>query len=231
MMNGLNQKILKFDNLSIEDNNSNVLLVSFGGIKQGIGMAVYEFYNSLKNISCDKVFIKDINQSWYHKGINKEVKNIQLTSELLKSIILKKAYERVVFIGNSMGGYGAILFGVILNIDCVIAFSPQTFIGKTKRFFYRDVRWSKEISNVHSNNGNQKMFYNLKSFLKRNDYLTKINIYYSTKDKLDRLHSERLHKIKNVSLYPFGRGDHNLIKVLRDEDQLVNIVNNAINLK
>ena len=222
---------MKFDNLSIEDNNSNVLLVSFGGLRQGIGMPVYEFYNSLRSINCDKVFIKDINQCWYHKGINKEVKNIQMTSELLKSIIFRKAYERVVFIGNSMGGYGAILFGVILNIDCVVAFSPQTFIGKTKRILYRDVRWYHEISNVYSNNGNQKMFYNLKSVLMRNDYLTKINIYYSTKAKLDRLHSERLHKLKNVSLYPIGRGDHNLIKVLRDEDQLVNIVKNAIDLK
>ena len=39
------------------------LLVSFGGINQSLGMPVFEFYNSIKDIDCDKIFLRDFNQS------------------------------------------------------------------------------------------------------------------------------------------------------------------------
>ena len=220
---------MSFDNLSIEDNNSNSLLVTFGGIKQGMGMPVYEFYNSLKTIKCDKVFIKDIYQAWYHKGINEDINNIAKLKELLKSIIEKKVYTKVVFIGNSMGGYGAILFGVLLNIDKVIAFSPQTFIDRMNRFWYKDNRWSNEITNVYLNNSNQKRFYDLNTYLKKKSYSTKIDVYYSKNDKLDCYHSQKLNKQSNIRFYSFDKGNHNLIKVLRDDGELITIIYNAIN--
>src|SRR5690606_13457642 len=219
---------LKFDNLSIEDNNSKKLLITFGGIRQGMGMPVYEFYNSLKDLNSDKVYVKDINQAWYHKGINKEVKNIETLKQVLHEIIKRKSYDNVVFIGNSMGGYAAILFGVLLHVDSVIAFSPQTFINKVNRLWYKDERWTDEISKIYINNNYQKKFYNLKTLIKRNKSLTQIDIFYSTNDKLDRIHSERLKNNKQIDLHPYKIGNHNLIKVLRDEGTLVEIIRNRI---
>lgn len=219
---------MNFNNLEIEENGSEILLVSFGGIRAGMGMPVYEFYNSLKSLNCDKIFVKDIKQSWYHKGINQDVDNIYKVKDILNDFINGKSYKRVVFIGNSMGGYAAILFGLILNVNHVLAFSPQIFIDRLNRFRFNDSRWNKELSNVYINNSNQKKFYNLKSVLKKSQSLTHIDIYYSVNSRLDSIHSTRLEGFKNVSLFPFKIGDHNLIRKIRDDGKLLSIINNAI---
>ncbi|NRR92003.1 hypothetical protein HSX10_10540 [Winogradskyella undariae] len=220
---------MNYENLNIDIGHSKILLVSFGGIKQGMGIPIYEFYNVFKDIGCDKVYIKDVNQAWYHKGVNREIDDIKKLKELLQKIIIKGAYEKVIFIGNSMGGYGAILFGALLNVDSVIAFSPQTFIGKINRFWYRDHRWKKELSKVYLDNFSQKKYYNLKKSLKREIFNPKIEIFYSLNDKLDSLHAERLKNQFNIKLVPYLKGNHNLIKVLRDDGELINIIRKSIN--
>ena len=40
-------------------NKHEVLLVSFGGISQGLGMPVFEFFNSISDIACDKIYFRD----------------------------------------------------------------------------------------------------------------------------------------------------------------------------
>lgn len=219
---------MKFNNIEIKENGSSQLLVSFGGIKAGMGMPVFEFYNSLKYLDCDKVFIKDINQAWYHKGINEEVNSIESVKDLLSVFISNRSYKNIVFIGNSMGGYAAILFGTILNVNHVLAFSPQTFIDRYNRFRFNDSRWKKELSKVYLNNRHQKEFYNLKSFLKKVNSSTQIHVYYSENSRLDSVHSNRIKNIDKVSLFPFKIGDHNLIKKIRDEGKLLSIINNVI---
>lgn len=52
------------------------LLISFGGIRQGMGIPVVEFFNSLKDAKCDKIFVRDFHQMWYHKGVNKDILSI-----------------------------------------------------------------------------------------------------------------------------------------------------------
>src|SRR5690554_1592733 len=88
----------------IESNGSTNLLVSFGGLRMGLGMPVFEFYNSLEHVQCDKIFIKDINQAWYHKGINADLADIHTIAGFLKAEIEKGGYTNVCFMGNSMGG-------------------------------------------------------------------------------------------------------------------------------
>jgi esterase/lipase len=56
----------------------------------------------------------------------------------LEGIIKINKYDNICFIGNSMGGYAAILFGTLLNIDNIISFAPQTFIDKFNLFLYFD---------------------------------------------------------------------------------------------
>lgn len=61
-----NTKIGKLE----EFNGNKNLLVSFGGIAQGLGMPVFEFFNSISDIPCDKIFLRDFHQAWYQKGVD-----------------------------------------------------------------------------------------------------------------------------------------------------------------
>jgi len=51
-----------------------------------------------------------------------------------------RGYERVVFLGNSGGGYAALLFGALLHVDKVVAFVPPTVLtSQLTDERYRDV--------------------------------------------------------------------------------------------
>lgn len=116
-------------------NNNKNLIVCFGGSALLFGgILPFEFLNFLssnyKN-SCDLIFYIDRNGCSYHKGIQNISNNIDETILYLNNIIGNGNYEKVVFMGTSAGGYGAILFGSLCNnVNNVISFIPQTIIKK-----------------------------------------------------------------------------------------------------
>ncbi|QSE96644.1 alpha/beta fold hydrolase [Fulvivirga lutea] len=205
------------------------LLVSFGGIRQGLGIPVFEFFNSLNKLDCDKVFIRDFNQAWYHKGVSEELNSIGAIKDYLQELLHEGNYKRVCFIGNSMGGYAAILFGNLLKVDAVIAFAPQTFIGRLKRFYYWDFRWANEMKALHTSDQAETDYFDLKDILRKGiGTHTQIQIYYSKKHRLDKNHAERLKDSHdNLVLIGMSEGDHEVVKALRDNGQLMQIITEA----
>lgn len=112
-----------------DSNDSDTLIISFGGrAKEFGGILPFEFLNFLnKNFEkYNKHFYIDIHQVWYHKGIVGLSTNIEETVIYFKSQI--KKYKNVIFLGISAGGYAAILFGSLLNVQKVIAIVPQTYL-------------------------------------------------------------------------------------------------------
>lgn len=205
----------------IELNNNKNLLVSFGGINQGLGIPVFEFFNSLKELECDKIFIRDFNQMWYQNGADKNIDSILELRNFLEEKMVEGKYEKVCFMGNSMGGYGAILFGTMLNVHNIISFAPQTFIDTFNRLISFDYRWKKQMNSIHKNPRKVKSFFDLKVYLNKNDnYNSIISIYYSSKHRLDKIHAERLKNIKGVQLFSFKEGGHSVVKTLRDSGKL-----------
>ena len=130
-------------------NGKKNLLVTFGGVQQGIGVPVFEFFNSISEIDCDKIFLRDFKQAWYQKGIDSTTNNPQKIVEYLKKTISENNYEKVTFIGNSMGGYAAILFGSILNVDKVVSFAPQSYLDIWNRLRNKEIRWLKKIIKIY----------------------------------------------------------------------------------
>ena len=201
------------------------LLVSFGGIQQGFGMPVFEFFNSISDIQCDKIYFRDFNQAWYQKGVDSELNHIDKIIEYLEGIINSKKYDKICFLGNSMGGYASILFGSILNVDKVIAFAPQTFINKFNRKLTSDKRWEEQIEKVYVYKDKRKKFFDLKKCLRRKkSFKTQIHIYYSPNHVLDKKHAERLKFKTNIILHPIGEGGHSVVKTIRNQGELKTII-------
>jgi len=105
------------------------LYASFGGIDLYDGKLEFQFQKTLRQLvpKYDKYFLIDKEQCWYHSGISGITSNIPETVEYLREKSSK--YDNVYFIGNSAGGYAAILFGSLLNVTKVLAFQPQTDIS------------------------------------------------------------------------------------------------------
>ena len=98
------------------------LVLAFTGIQHGLGgLPQDEFIGSASDNTRNHVlFISDLKRTWYSS-----LHLVDKVVETVKSFIAKHNIAKTTAIGNSMGGYGAILFAAHLPVQKVIAFAPQ----------------------------------------------------------------------------------------------------------
>ena len=206
-------------------NDSDVMLIAFGGIKGGLDIPVFEFFKSTSIFPVKKMYFRDLKQTWYHSNLPGIGNNVdEIASFIINQIKLQKVH-RVVMIGNSMGGYAALLFGYLVKSDVIHSFSPQTFISQIFRWKYNDSRWKNQIKNVYKSSNRIKKYFNLrKLFQDRTNRKTKFKVHYSVHDHLDYIHANRMNIFPNVEVIGYKSRGHRLIKYLRDIGELNKIL-------
>lgn len=204
---------------------SNHLLISFGGIANRLPIPVFEFMRSLERFEVNRIFIRDFNQCWYTNGIKGITKTPLETIQYLKGLIEKYGKDRCVFIGNSAGGYAALLYGQVLGVSEVHAFSPQTFIDSWHRLMYWDRRWKKEIAQL---NPASSEYFDLKKTFKANEGTTVLHyLYWDVNHRLDNIHATRL-KGSKIHYMKYNSGGHAIIKRLRNTGELDDLLSKAL---
>jgi len=190
-------------------NGNKNLIICFGGMAlQFGGIPPFEFLNYLSsnytNI-CDLIFYIDKDQCWYHKGIKDITNNIEETIIYLNNVIKQYNYEKIIFMGTSAGGYGAILFGSLCNnVNNVISFIPQTML----------------------NNPIDLNYSNLKNIINKN---TKYIIYGDTsiQNKNDSHHIRHCENIDCFSNVKIIKNNGLNIKQLRDNGSIKKIIDDC----
>lgn len=191
-------------------NGNKNLLLCFGGLAlQFGGILPFEFLNYLSSIyknNCDLIFFIDNHQCWYHKGIKDITNNIDETILYLNNIIKDGNYQKVIFMGTSAGGYGAILFGSMCNnVNHVISFIPQTIIKNPINLNYS----------------------NLKNIINKNTkYILYGNKGIKDKNNLHHiLHCENIECFTNVKII---KNNNCNLKELRDNGFIKNTIDDII---
>ena len=204
------------------------LLIAFGGIAGKMGVTPFEFFNMSRGFNVNRIYVRDLAQVWYHVGLPGIADDIDGVVSFLREKISQSHVNKVILVGNSMGGYAAILFGILLDADIVHAFSPQTFIDRRNRFRYFDRRWRKQMKNTYRLA--DKKYFDLRSLFHGSQVKLKckFNIFYSNAHRLDRIHAGRLRSQPNVNLHAFEDGGHRLVKHLRDTGKLNKIINESL---
>ncbi|MBC7802520.1 MAG: hypothetical protein H7Y16_01485 [Candidatus Parcubacteria bacterium] len=198
---------------------SDSLFVIFGGIAGAVGMPPFEFYRTSRILDDSKIFLRDPRQAWYQRGIASVGDDVYAIRDLLRDRIAAAAPSKVRFIGNSMGGYAAILLCAMLKVGRAIAFSPQTFVSPERRLESGDERWHAPIAEMHRHR-TQSHIYELRSWLRRHDPDIQADVYVSRNHALDWLHARELEGFANIRLHEFGLGEHNLVRHFRDAGTL-----------
>ena len=201
---------------------SKKLYFIFGGVASGIGMPPFEFAKASNILQESKVFVRDLSQCWYLTGIPGISTSLDGTVKYFKEIIETHRPSEVVMVGNSMGGWAAILFASFIDNASAVAFSPQTFISPSARLANRDFRWQKKVLNTYRQNFGKKVYYNLITLDLGN--VKSIDIHVATTDRLDLLHARHLSENSKVNLTEYDFGGHNLVKDLRDQGRLSEIL-------
>lgn len=208
---------------------SETLLVAFGGRAAGLGMPPFEFFKLLQGVPTRRMFVRDLKQAWYQLGLPGIANDPPGIAAFLAPHVRAPGVKRTVFIGNSMGGLAAILFGAWLEVDTVLAFSPQTFVDPARRLWHRDFRWMRNLLPLHVRHGVRGPYYDVKQFLQTMPgQRTRIQLHFDDTHRLDRLHCQRLQNFPQVALHAWPAGGHQLIKQLRDSGALSELLSAAV---
>lgn len=195
------------------------LLIAFGGLAGELGIPRFEFLKITIDLPASKVFVRDPYQAWYQLGISLKINNINALAKHLQELTALSKAKKVITIGNSAGGYAALLFGCLLKADTILAFCPQTFIGEEW-----DNRYSKQVLKSIRD----KSFFDLLPLIYSNTYSSNIDIYACHNHPLDFAHAKRLSGLPNVNLHFFDKGGHGLAKELKATGELFEIIFQAL---
>ena len=104
---------------------ANDFLIAFSGANTPAGK--FNYTRSLSNLSINKIFLNCRAEDYYHFGIPGVGQDIEETISTLRDIVQKNSPEipKVYTMGCSMGGYGALIYGALLNASRVLAFGAS----------------------------------------------------------------------------------------------------------
>lgn len=194
----------------------------FGGMGNAGVPAPFSFVNMTKNmLDVERIYLRDLDRAWYHAGLRGITENISETALFLQSKIEEIKPKKIVTVGNSMGGYAAILFGVLLKADVVHAFVPNTLIDGTAPISYKEL-----LQKLHENYDNT--FYDLKKVMEPSGYQGEVNIFYDCTFPKDTKHANNLANFENVRFHTYEEGKHQVIKILKETGQLKKIILNSL---
>lgn len=209
--------------------SSRTLLVTFGGMQGQIDMPPFEFFRATGSIPVKRLFVRDLHQAWYHRGIPGHGSTIPEMAESLGRLIAKHEVDRLVTAGNSSGGYGALVFGALLGADTALCFAPQTVLDPGVLAGMRDRRWEKRLTALAKDGGLDPRWTDLRRALppaRRTS--TRYEVFFDEEYHLDRLHAEHIGDLEGVSLCPYQEGKHSIVKLMRDSGDLDRVLRDAL---
>jgi predicted 2-oxoglutarate/Fe(II)-dependent dioxygenase YbiX/predicted esterase YcpF (UPF0227 family) len=221
------------DDYYMEDNDSDTLLITFAGMGWKQSIPTFIFYNFLKSYTnIDKLFLRDINCRYYISGIKNSTTCFKETLDMYRELIGRKKYKRIVSLGCSAGGYAAILYGQLLGLDKVIAFSPQTVLTKCKEDLIGDTynapNTAKWLRSLHLDDAEYQKALDLNNY---RPFKCPIDIHYSVDGNkgADKKHAIYLESL-NCNVIEHPGNDHMIALTLRDKGKLTEIIDNAIGI-
>jgi hypothetical protein len=202
------------------DHDSPTLVIAFAGLRGFLGgFPAFEFRKILSSVNVKSAYLRDHYAAWYHRGVVDVGPDIDAVADRLRE--LSEDAERIVMIGNSAGGYAALLFGALLDCE-TYSFSPQTFIDPQMLREAEDHRWDEELRALLESGRFDRRYADLASVLAASK--GSFDIYYGGLDKIDHRHVNNVAGIDQVTPHPIENCYHRVVKHLRDTGWLLSFL-------
>lgn len=153
------------------------LIVSFGFVSWD-SPPRFDFFGRTKKLEAltqqplNRILLRDPLNAWYQRGVPGLGDSVDEVAKQLRSLIAKANPSKVITLGQSMGGYAAILFGQLLGVDQILAFGPLSFLDSERADKLGDRRWLSVMQSLEANP--PTIFYN--------DLVTVCQLYQGTAD-------------------------------------------------
>jgi pimeloyl-ACP methyl ester carboxylesterase len=203
-----------------------ILVIAFGFVSWET-RPHFDFYGRLKKLEqtsgrhINKVLVRDSGNAWYHRTIAGLGEHPDETAASLRALIAAIAPSKVITIGQSMGAYAAVMYGLLLGVDSVIAFGPLSFLEVPLALQYHERRWLAVMRDL-ARNPPASGYYDLARLPRGR---TALHIVFGTSPdqagatesvNLDAMHAHRLAALGNCTLYPYPFSGHPVVQHLID---------------
>ena len=173
----------------------------FTGFNDAVSIPLATFDRYLATIPVAAIYLKDFNRLRYLGGVRSLAVDIAGTLRSLSDMVSRLQVDRLVTMGNCVGGFAAIRYGVELGADRIIAFDALTHIGRDSEIGvergYNFLR-KRLAANVPAE------LTDLRLFLEQRQYRNQIDLFYLADSSEYRENAERLSKFQNVQLHPIS---------------------------
>jgi hypothetical protein len=164
--------------------------------------------------SIKKIYVYDPSNVWWHgyyPGL--PTYGCIALAKCLKKHLKKHKIKKLITMGASRGGYGAILFGCLLDADLVLSFSPQTSIDSKLNNKY-GIFTRMEYLKKHKNVNFDLSAFDLKNVLNhyRKTSKTKYMLFYGSNNSYDKKSVKNIENFPNVHLIECESDSHKITK-------------------
>jgi hypothetical protein len=209
--------------------DSSTLLVAFGGMAGQLGMPPFEFFKATGGIPVKRLFVRDLHQAWYHRGIPGNGDTLQAAAASLGRLIASHDVERLVVAGNSAGGYAALTFGNLLQAHTALCFAPQTVLQLDVLERWQDHRWDEQLRDLVAAGAMDRGWTDVRAALEHSASVdTRYEVYFDETLEVDRLHADRLAGLPGVHLHRLRGGAHSVALQMRESGELERVLHAAL---
>lgn len=214
------------------------LVIAFGFVSWTTRPA-FDFYGRLRKLEqasgqpLNKILVRDSGNAWYHRRIAGLGSHVDETAQALRELVRRIAPSHVSTVGQSMGAYAAVMYGLLLDAQQIVAFGPLSFLDVQQARLYHELRWLPVMESL-AQDPPLSGYYDLAALCRaRATEHTQMHLVFGTRPdvanlgasasesvNLDAMHAQRLAAFGRCTLHPYPQSGHAVVQHLIDTQRI-----------
>jgi pimeloyl-ACP methyl ester carboxylesterase len=204
------------------------LIISFA-FRDEKSLPRFDFFGRTKklekrfDVQFNRILLRDLFNSWYHRGVPGLGPDVDAVTASLRALIDAIHPSRVITIGQSMGGYAAIMFGMLLRAERIVAFGPLSHLNPDEAIRFGDRDFLSVMQSLQLDPP-RSLCTDLVQLGREVDYQGELHVIFGTDLRphdgvsctFDAFHALRLGQLPNTFLEPYPESDHPVAQWLVD---------------
>jgi hypothetical protein len=213
------------------------LVVAFGFVSWN-APPIFDFagrlhkFEALSGKPVNRILVRDPANLWYHHGVPGLGHNVHSVAIALGRLIAQMKPASVTTLGQSMGGYAAVVFGALLNVDQILAFGPMSYFRSDWARRDGDSRWLGAMETLDRFPPPQR-YDDLPALLASAPRLPKVDLVFGTGAEADpkeinrdALHAARFGAVPGVDIHTIPESGHAVVEWLIKRKRIDNVIAN-----
>ena len=155
-------------------------------------------------------------------GIQNMSSSLRETALMVRAVATQHGARRIITLGSSMGGFGALLVGALVDAEEAIAIAPQTNLTPAWRSEHGDTRWGWKMDEMESIGYRPR---DLKPILAATQMRSRIFLDASV--EIDVTHAK--HVENHAEIIDIGHGGHVCAGYMHESGLAAQVLREALN--